>query len=69
MHLNSPKVTWQQKNYCDHAGNETVTQNPTEQVYKDGADSEEKVEEGCHWMPGNRIIRKYENTHFITSQT
>lgn len=44
-HLDSPEVTWQQKDDGDHAGNETTAEDITQQVDQDGTRSEEQMEE------------------------
>lgn len=58
-HLYCPEVTREQKDYCHHAGDETFTDELTEQVREDGGDSEEEVEEGGHWMPGDTFSTRH----------
>lgn len=54
-HLHRPEVTGQQEDYCHHAGDETSTEELTQQVCQDGGNSEEEVEEGGHWMPATHF--------------
>lgn len=51
--LHCPEVAREQEDYRHHAGDEAFTEELTEQVREDGANSEEQVEEGRHRMPAN----------------
>lgn len=55
-HLDSPKITWQQEDDGDHAGNEATTEDVTEQVDQDGAWSEEEVEEWGQRMSETQFV-------------